>query len=444
MYVRPNLHTALRYLRRADIARDCWIDALCINQNDWDERSREVKRMAKIYALADRVVVWLGSSEPDGSSQRALGLLEILGQHIEVTRSSNVFRSPTSALTPGTNSAYPYDFEAIRTAMGVNPYSLLPFQESDYLAIHHLLARPWWDRLWVWQEIQLASYKTILLCGPHSASWPLVRRSLMLLHWRTRYDLHPQLPASLLRRCFGIAKVQPGATLPDLIYWTREAQYSVDHDRVFAILGLVPPDVASHIKADYTVPIYQLLQNVCLAILKSNASLIFMYYCDIGYGQDMSVKPSWVPNWLHAPRLEALPSGYAAGANQAELTSFQDGDTLSVHCIFSGLVRCVAQPAPVKGELGVVLQEWENTARKSDNDNAGMSWKEKLVEILLCGYTMERWPGKIAGSLEQGLAAYDRKDSSSFVHDAVRGRTFFTFENGGFGLGPSMAREGTC
>jgi len=61
----PNLHTALEDLRKTDVARHCWIEALCINQHDWDERSREVKSKSKIYALADRVVVWLGLAEPD-------------------------------------------------------------------------------------------------------------------------------------------------------------------------------------------------------------------------------------------------------------------------------------------------------------------------------------------------------------------------------------------
>jgi Heterokaryon incompatibility protein (HET) len=37
-----------------------WIDALCINQNDLEERSTQVAMMKDIYARAAEVVIWLG------------------------------------------------------------------------------------------------------------------------------------------------------------------------------------------------------------------------------------------------------------------------------------------------------------------------------------------------------------------------------------------------
>jgi hypothetical protein len=59
--IRSNLFEALQHLRKEDIERRLWIDAICINQEDTDERAREVQRMARIYGLAQRTVVWLGS-----------------------------------------------------------------------------------------------------------------------------------------------------------------------------------------------------------------------------------------------------------------------------------------------------------------------------------------------------------------------------------------------
>jgi hypothetical protein len=37
-----------------------WIDALCINQNDVEERGHQVNLMAQVYSLAEKVVIWLG------------------------------------------------------------------------------------------------------------------------------------------------------------------------------------------------------------------------------------------------------------------------------------------------------------------------------------------------------------------------------------------------
>ncbi|KAF6810894.1 het domain protein, partial [Colletotrichum plurivorum] len=61
--VRKNLAGALRCLRRQMAGMSVglfWIDSLCINQADVEERSRQVRMMGQIYLRAQEVVVWLG------------------------------------------------------------------------------------------------------------------------------------------------------------------------------------------------------------------------------------------------------------------------------------------------------------------------------------------------------------------------------------------------
>lgn len=60
-----NLHAALSHLRDRAVERFMWIDALCINQEDPKEKARQVQFMAKIYAKANRVTVWLGEAAND-------------------------------------------------------------------------------------------------------------------------------------------------------------------------------------------------------------------------------------------------------------------------------------------------------------------------------------------------------------------------------------------
>jgi hypothetical protein len=66
--VATNLFAALHRLRDSDLPRVVWIDAICINQNDLEERALQVQFMAKIYSSASRVVVWLGA-EADESGE---------------------------------------------------------------------------------------------------------------------------------------------------------------------------------------------------------------------------------------------------------------------------------------------------------------------------------------------------------------------------------------
>ncbi|KAF1929496.1 HET-domain-containing protein, partial [Didymella exigua CBS 183.55] len=55
-----NLHEALCHLRTENTTRTLWIDAICINQDDLDERAQQVPFMKDIYRNAGHVVVWLG------------------------------------------------------------------------------------------------------------------------------------------------------------------------------------------------------------------------------------------------------------------------------------------------------------------------------------------------------------------------------------------------
>ena len=58
-----NLHRALRHLRRATESVFLWVDFLCINQNDIEERNQQVRNMAGIYRRSTDVVIWLGEVE---------------------------------------------------------------------------------------------------------------------------------------------------------------------------------------------------------------------------------------------------------------------------------------------------------------------------------------------------------------------------------------------
>ena len=60
LQVTPNLHAALLHLRDCGLPRILWIDAICINQADDQEKAYQIQSMAKIYGKASQVVVWLG------------------------------------------------------------------------------------------------------------------------------------------------------------------------------------------------------------------------------------------------------------------------------------------------------------------------------------------------------------------------------------------------
>ncbi|ETI21401.1 hypothetical protein G647_07748 [Cladophialophora carrionii CBS 160.54] len=64
--VRKNLYDCLKRLRQTTSARYLWVDAICIDQRNNDEKGAQVSIMGKIFSGAERVLVWLGEVD-DGS-----------------------------------------------------------------------------------------------------------------------------------------------------------------------------------------------------------------------------------------------------------------------------------------------------------------------------------------------------------------------------------------
>jgi hypothetical protein len=71
MSVTANLDVALRHLRRPTEPRILWVDALCINQKDLDERAAQVRLMQDIYRKATSVLVWLGAAADSSDTAMA-------------------------------------------------------------------------------------------------------------------------------------------------------------------------------------------------------------------------------------------------------------------------------------------------------------------------------------------------------------------------------------
>jgi hypothetical protein len=78
--VTPNLFAALRSIRHTSDKVCFWVDALCTNQDDDQEKAAQIKRMTEIYANSTVVFMWLGEEEDE--SELAMTLLQRLGNFV--------------------------------------------------------------------------------------------------------------------------------------------------------------------------------------------------------------------------------------------------------------------------------------------------------------------------------------------------------------------------
>ncbi|KAF7942587.1 uncharacterized protein EAE97_006041 [Botrytis byssoidea] len=121
--VTANLYTALLHLRDRAFERIIWVDSICINQEDHTEKGHQIQLMGKIYGQANRVVVYLGD-EADDSNQA---------------------------------------LESIRIAAEDDSPSMIT-NEVHQAGIFELLQRPWFQRIWILQEVGFAQ-QILMMCG---------------------------------------------------------------------------------------------------------------------------------------------------------------------------------------------------------------------------------------------------------------------------------------
>lgn len=84
--ITQSLSLALRRLRTTNQPLTLWVDSLCINQQDDDERTSQVGLMAMIYRFAEEVIIWLGEKDAEDD----------LGESLRETHSSTIAESDWS------------------------------------------------------------------------------------------------------------------------------------------------------------------------------------------------------------------------------------------------------------------------------------------------------------------------------------------------------------
>ena len=309
--VTQNLAEVLPYLRYKDRPRILWIDAICVNQQDLKERGHQVKRMADLYRLAERVVVWLGPE--NNNSGWGIRILDHLGSQIKVDFT-------TFEMKPASKEAEPH-WSDIRKE--------LPFGDGKLLAINEILERPWFERLWVQQEIRLANPNAVFLCGLDMIVWKSLRRAIFCLRIKI---LSPKpLSPSLTGLQDRIVTIEPlcrdrkALSLQETMRMTLTCKCFDPRDRIYAVLSLLNDNEKTiGIEVDYKKKTNQVYQDVALRYIAHHKNLSVLV--SSGLKDKPSGRPTWVPDWTVS---DLLDCGSASGYSIAEVRH-RSGGILSV------------------------------------------------------------------------------------------------------------------
>ncbi|KAH7071686.1 heterokaryon incompatibility protein-domain-containing protein, partial [Paraphoma chrysanthemicola] len=268
--VTTNLFAGLRQLRDPSLPRTLWIDAICINQNDMKERSKQVTFMATIYASAQQVVVWLGEQSKDyndsGNVCRPLQYIrDVTKTHVELSGNLE-------------------------------------------LAFRKVLQAPWFTRVWILQEVAAARSLSIKYSDEEisGASFTVGMQEL----WKTTAG---NLPAWIPMITHLMSWIPPApsvhmrtqtlgkAPLGNLVEMFHLSDATDPRDKVYGLLGLTSDGHALHeMQPDYTRSWKMLFNDLIRCLLGKNASvltwedkdcaIITTVGCVIGYVQSASME----------------------------------------------------------------------------------------------------------------------------------------------------------
>ena len=179
----------------------------------------------------------------------------------------------------------------------MRPRTLSP---EELVSFRSLLQRPWFDRLWIVQELVLGAKhdRTTGVCGRDRASWTtLVKFVLQVDRFNSEY--RHQFP--LLHKAVDLEQRREShQTKPrPLIWWmskTRNRMRSDARDSIYALLGVADPSGSTVVqtKADYGIAAKEVFVHFAKTALKSTAALNVLRYCQT---QRLNHLPSWVTDW---------------------------------------------------------------------------------------------------------------------------------------------------
>jgi hypothetical protein len=410
VFVTENLYTALLHLRFEHKPRILWVDAICIDQQNLEERSAQVQLMFRIYGSAARVIVWLGEQSED--SDLALDVIESWSR-------------PSAILA-----------------------DRLSTTSIEYKALDNLFARSWWNRSWVVQEV-VNSKIVEFVVGYWCLPWEDFYHSLLHVHddeHRIAKDVseaglyHRHNVAYSLLGVGGYASPsdrlrQISSTIDELAFAKTgnldqggfevllpkfgHRQASDPRDKIYSILKIVSDDL--QVLPDYMKSVPEVYIDLVKAWISTQRTLDILMCRPIG---ESNVKglPSWSPDWTQSfypsdpmatQSLADSNNGGGHGRNEVSEITIEHLDKLRDHLLLSGFMYAEVARTVNDIPYGHYLTDgWQHFVRAWEPKNvneARLSLQSRRFDIYPQAWTHQPDPLQKA-RLEywDALTAYSR------------------------------------
>ncbi|ENH61716.1 Heterokaryon incompatibility protein 6, OR allele [Fusarium oxysporum f. sp. cubense race 1] len=231
-----NLHAALLGLHKYLNGRPIWTDAVCINQENPDEKTVQVARMDEIYSAAEKVFIWLGR------------------KHTERTTAMSILKAWPAFPDPN-NADIQFHGKKYTTAKAFFDATSTGSELISWLSLLRIVTESWWSRVWTVQEFILAKEYAFYYNGEEvpaselkkAMDWTYFVAShlspKMVPHWVT---FQPSM--------FDLKRSAAKLHLLDVTMLGATRMAGDPRDKVWAFLGITDPATLGQttLKPDYS------------------------------------------------------------------------------------------------------------------------------------------------------------------------------------------------
>ncbi|PMD60902.1 uncharacterized protein K444DRAFT_628928 [Hyaloscypha bicolor E] len=285
-----NLGRALRRLRYRDKQRRLWMDSVCIDQQNIEEKNCQVARMGQIFATATRVVVWLG--EEDENTRSVCGTIRLLAKAGSILEKQDQATIQHALLT-----------KPVCEVAGLRPVSRKEMQAMGYL-----LQRAWFERAWVYQESVLASETVVKIGSFEIAGSTIVSMVECRMEYGMSYIGKPENSLALDRAYVMFLPLKKrsefGSHFWQDLFWAlrarRGAKTSDPRDVVYSLLGVAAGGKFSAFTPDYNRSWQRLYIFIAKKIIEETHNLDILSELTAiptAFVSAPKMLPSWVPDW---------------------------------------------------------------------------------------------------------------------------------------------------
>lgn len=301
--VYPNIETILRKIRSRIWNQHIWIDQLCIDQDNASEKSAQVAVMGQIYQNAMEVKVCL----PVAGIAPYSFWKELFGGPGSSPRESEI-RDAGALVRRLSESRLLQDYTPGHERGDLLSYAPL----QHWKALADLLEQPWFQRMWMIQEIGMANDFITVHYGPEEISWEdfvlamavLARSELRRFSELLPTDTHAKRDFPAIENVLIMENMRNEAErmpLFETLILCQRFEATQPVDKIYALLGLSSKEdpVAQSIKVDYSSSVYDAFVSLAATILKQvTVSEQFRMLRFAGKGRSRIPNlPSFVPDW---------------------------------------------------------------------------------------------------------------------------------------------------